>query len=61
MPLDDFERVPLLFGASPVHPLPRLSEELGGTVEAKREDCNSGPAYGGNKVQPALNGYSGVF
>src|SRR5471030_2712096 len=44
--------VPLLFGPSPVHRLERLSEELGGNVEiwAKREDCNSGLAYGGNKV-----------
>ncbi len=46
-------RVPLLFGPSPVHPLTRLSEHLGGAVEiwAKREDCNSGLAYGGNKVR----------
>src|SRR6476469_1776752 len=53
MPLDDFPRVPLLFGPSPVHPLPRLSAALGGGVEiwAKREDCNSGLAYGGNKVR----------
>jgi 1-aminocyclopropane-1-carboxylate deaminase len=53
MSLGDFERVPLLFGPSPVHPLARLSEELGGRVEiwAKREDCNSGLAYGGNKVR----------
>ncbi len=53
MSLDDFLRVPLLFGPSPVHPLERLSEHLGGTVEiwAKREDCNSGLAYGGNKVR----------
>jgi 1-aminocyclopropane-1-carboxylate deaminase len=53
MSLDSFERVPLLFGPSPVHPLARLSEELGGRVEiwAKREDCNSGLAYGGNKVR----------
>jgi 1-aminocyclopropane-1-carboxylate deaminase len=51
--LGDFERVPLLFGPSPVHRLPRLSEDLGGRVEiwAKREDCNSGLAYGGNKVR----------
>jgi len=36
-----------------VHPLPRLSLALGGQVEiwAKREDCNSGIAYGGNKVR----------
>src|SRR5579872_4519343 len=53
MPLSYFERVPLLFGASPVHRLERLSEHLGGRVEiwAKREDCNSGLAYGGNKVR----------
>ena len=53
MSLDDFNRVPLLFGPSPVHPLPRLTEHLGGEVEiwAKREDCNSGLAYGGNKVR----------
>ena len=53
MSLDDFERVDLLFGPSPVHPLPRLSEHLGGQVEiwAKREDCNAGLAYGGNKVR----------
>jgi 1-aminocyclopropane-1-carboxylate deaminase len=51
--LDSFERTPLLFGPSPVHPLARLSEHLGGEVEiwAKREDCNSGLAYGGNKVR----------
>ena len=53
MSLDSFERVPLLFGPSPVHRLERLSEHLGGGVEiwAKREDCNSGLAYGGNKVR----------
>lgn len=53
MSLDDFARVPLLFGPSPIHPLPRLSADLGGTVEiwAKREDCNSGIAFGGNKVR----------
>lgn len=51
--LDDFPRVPLLYGPSPVHPLERLSEHLGGRVEiwAKREDCNSGLAYGGNKTR----------
>jgi 1-aminocyclopropane-1-carboxylate deaminase len=53
MGLESFERVPLLFGPSPVHRLDRLSEHLGGRVEvwAKREDCNSGLAYGGNKVR----------
>ncbi|RDI73747.1 1-aminocyclopropane-1-carboxylate deaminase [Gaiella occulta] len=53
MTLDDFPRVPLLFGPSPVHRLDRLSAHLGGHVEiwAKREDCNSGLAYGGNKTR----------
>jgi 1-aminocyclopropane-1-carboxylate deaminase len=53
MSLDAYRREPLLFGPSPVHPLPRLSEALGGRVEiwAKREDCNSGIAFGGNKVR----------
>jgi len=51
--IESFPRVPLLFGPSPVHRLERLSEHLGGGVEiwAKREDCNSGLAYGGNKVR----------
>src|SRR5205823_4078918 len=53
MSLDDFPRVPLLFGPSPVHRLERLTEHLGGQVEiwAKRDDCNSGLAYGGNKTR----------
>jgi 1-aminocyclopropane-1-carboxylate deaminase len=52
MPLNDFPRYPLMFGPSPVHRLDRLSEHLGGAaVWAKREDCNSGLAYGGNKVR----------
>ena len=53
MSLDDHRREPLLFGPSPVHPMPRLSAALGGEVEiwAKREDCNSGIAFGGNKVR----------
>ncbi|MFL6055681.1 MAG: 1-aminocyclopropane-1-carboxylate deaminase [Actinoallomurus sp.] len=51
--LDDFPRERLLFGPSPVHPLPRLTEHLGNGVNlwAKREDCNSGLAYGGNKTR----------
>jgi 1-aminocyclopropane-1-carboxylate deaminase len=53
MALADFDRVPLLFGRSPVHRLERLSEHLGGRVDiwAKREDCNAGLAYGGNKTR----------
>ncbi|MGW8668637.1 1-aminocyclopropane-1-carboxylate deaminase [Streptomyces niveus] len=52
MPLADFPRHPLLFGPSPVHPLDRLSGHLGGArIWAKREDCNSGLACGGNKTR----------
>jgi 1-aminocyclopropane-1-carboxylate deaminase len=52
MSLADFPRHPLLFGPSPVHPLERLSDHLGGPrIWAKREDCNSGLAYGGNKTR----------
>ncbi|MEV6648506.1 1-aminocyclopropane-1-carboxylate deaminase [Amycolatopsis sp. NPDC051371] len=52
MTLADFPRYPLLFGPSPVHPLERLTEHLGGAkVWAKREDVNSGLAYGGNKTR----------
>ncbi|WP_088314480.1 1-aminocyclopropane-1-carboxylate deaminase [Kineosporia sp. R_H_3] len=52
MALSDHPRTPLLFGPSPVHPLERLTAHLGGAqVWAKREDCNSGLAFGGNKVR----------
>ena len=51
--LESFERYPLTFGPTPIEALPRLSEHLGGRVNlfAKREDCNSGLAFGGNKVR----------
>jgi 1-aminocyclopropane-1-carboxylate deaminase len=52
MSINDFPRYPLLFGPSPVHPLERLTAHLGGPqIWAKREDCNSGLAYGGNKTR----------
>src|SRR5947208_12568051 len=52
MRLDAFPRHQLTFGPSPVHPLERLSEHLGGaTLWAKREDLNSGIAFGGNKTR----------
>jgi 1-aminocyclopropane-1-carboxylate deaminase len=52
MAIEDFERYPLTFGPSPVHPLRRLSQHLGGAeIWAKREDVNSGLAYGGNKTR----------
>lgn len=52
MAITDFDRYPLTFGPSPVHELPRLSDHLGGArVWAKREDVNSGLAFGGNKTR----------
>tara|TARA_R110000868_G_scaffold165328_2_gene398337 strand:+ start:12767 stop:13963 length:1197 start_codon:yes stop_codon:yes gene_type:complete len=53
MRLDKFEKYKLTFGPTPIETLPRLSAHLGGDVElyAKREDCNSGLAFGGNKVR----------
>jgi 1-aminocyclopropane-1-carboxylate deaminase len=51
--LERFKRYPLTFGPTPIEHLPRLTEALGGKVEiwAKREDCNSGLAMGGNKLR----------
>ena len=51
--LEKFERYPLTFGPTPIERLARLSAHLGGKVEifAKREDCNSGLAFGGNKLR----------
>lgn len=51
--LSKFERYPLTYGPTPIEHLPRLSAELGGKVEiwAKRDDCNSGLAFGGNKLR----------
>jgi 1-aminocyclopropane-1-carboxylate deaminase len=52
MNLDSFPREPFLFGPSPVHPLDRLTAHLGGArLWAKRDDCNSGLAFGGNKTR----------
>jgi 1-aminocyclopropane-1-carboxylate deaminase len=52
MKLHDFPRHRLTFGPSPVHPLDRLSDHLGGPrIWAKREDVNSGLAFGGNKTR----------
>jgi len=53
MNLEKFERYPLTFGPTPIEHLPRMTEALGGTVEiwAKRDDCNSGLAMGGNKLR----------
>ena len=56
MKLEQFPRHPLTFGPSPVHHLRRLSDHLaerggGAQVWAKREDVNSGLAFGGNKTR----------
>ena len=51
--LEKFERYPLMLGITPIEKLERLTEYLGGDVEiyTKREDCNSGLAFGGNKIR----------
>src|SRR4051795_2889763 len=51
--LRQFSRYPLTFGPTPIQPLKRLSAHLGDKVQlyAKREDCNSGLAFGGNKTR----------
>src|SRR6516162_11848337 len=51
--LEKFERYPLTFGPTPIERLKRLSAHLGDKVDlyAKREDCNSGLAFGGNKLR----------
>jgi 1-aminocyclopropane-1-carboxylate deaminase len=53
MNIQEFPRYSLTFGPTPIQPLRRLSNHLGGKVElyAKREDCNSGLAFGGNKTR----------
>jgi 1-aminocyclopropane-1-carboxylate deaminase len=51
--LSQFPRYKLTFGPTPIEHLARMTRYLGGTVEiyAKREDCNSGLAFGGNKLR----------
>ena len=51
--LEKFQRYPLTFGPTPIEKLNRLTEHLGGKVHlyAKRDDCNSGLAFGGNKLR----------
>jgi 1-aminocyclopropane-1-carboxylate deaminase len=51
--LAKFPKYKLTFGPTPIEKLDRLSKHLGGAVEiyAKRDDCNSGLAYGGNKLR----------
>ncbi|KAM0696400.1 hypothetical protein Q7P36_003646 [Cladosporium allicinum] len=56
--IQSLQKIPkqtFLFGPSPIQFLPRLSRELSPNddvkIWAKRDDCNSGLAYGGNKVR----------
>src|ERR1700727_4116181 len=51
--LSKFERYPLTFGPTYIEKLERLTQHLGGKVQlyAKRDDCNSGLAFGGNKLR----------
>ena len=53
MNLEKFEKYPLTYGPTPIEFLPRLSEAIDADVEiyAKRDDCNSGLAMGGNKLR----------
>src|SRR3974377_1896450 len=51
--LEKFKRYPPPLGPTRFEPLPRRTAALGGRVQiyAKRDDCNSGPAMGGNKLR----------
>ena len=53
MNLEKFERYPLTFGITPIEHLPRLTAAIDADIQifAKREDCNSGLALGGNKLR----------
>lgn len=53
MNFSKFERYPLTFGPTPIEFLPRMTKALGDKVKiyAKRDDCNSGLALGGNKLR----------
>ncbi|OKL55476.1 putative 1-aminocyclopropane-1-carboxylate deaminase [Talaromyces atroroseus] len=52
-PFASISRESFLFGPSPIQYLPKITQALGGNigVYAKREDCNSGLAFGGNKTR----------
>ena len=51
--LKKFKRYSLTFGTTPIEYLPRLSKKIPGDLKiyAKRDDCNSGLAFGGNKLR----------
>ncbi|EAS36877.1 1-aminocyclopropane-1-carboxylate deaminase [Coccidioides immitis RS] len=52
-PFASIPRKALLLEPSPIHLLPNMTADLGGAVKiyAKRDDLNSGLAYGGNKTR----------
>ncbi|KAL4901044.1 hypothetical protein BDW74DRAFT_160628 [Aspergillus multicolor] len=52
-PFASIPRETLTFGPSPIQHLPNITKALGGKVPiyAKREDVNSGLAFGGNKTR----------
>ncbi|KAJ4466791.1 tryptophan synthase beta subunit-like PLP-dependent enzyme [Lentinula lateritia] len=57
-PFSVIPRESLLFGFSPIHRLDRISDDLSNAIigykvniYAKRDDCNSGLAFGGNKTR----------
>ncbi|GES57017.1 1-aminocyclopropane-1-carboxylate deaminase [Aspergillus terreus] len=52
-PFASIPRTPLTLGPSPIHALPRITADLNtsATIYAKRDDLNSGLAYGGNKTR----------
>ncbi len=53
MNLKKFKKYKLTFGITPIEYLPRLSKNISGNLKiyAKRDDCNSGLAFGGNKLR----------
>jgi len=53
MNLAKFERYPLTFGPTAIEYLPQLTKAVDADIEiyAKRDDCNSGLAMGGNKLR----------
>ena len=53
MILDKFKKYNLTFGETPIEFLPWLSKILGNNLQVytKRDDCNSGLAFGGNKLR----------
>jgi 1-aminocyclopropane-1-carboxylate deaminase len=62
-PFASIPRESFLFGPSPIQYLPNITKALGGKVNiyAKREDCNSGLAFGGNKTRKLEYGMAALI